>query len=134
MINELSHRTTVTEVFGQDYVSKDVKRLQELDTLIEKTFRENHDPEYYSRKLNVSLRQLNRLVFRYHGKTVYQRLQDRIHREAEKLLKHTTLTTKEIAYELGLYDPAHFCKCFKRVSGMTPLEFRRENQMLVMVR
>lgn len=37
-------------------------------------------------------------------------------------LKHYTFI-KEIAYNMGFYDPAHFSNCFKKLTGMTPGEF-----------
>ena len=44
---------------------------------------------------------------------------------AIELLRHTDLTVKQIAYELGFEDPNYFCRVFKKEEKMTPLETRR---------
>lgn len=44
---------------------------------------------------------------------------------ATRLLRETDLAIGEIANAAGFYDPAHFCRVYKRETGMTPLEFRR---------
>jgi len=46
-----------------------------------------------------------------------------------KLLKHTSLTSKAVTYEIGLADPSYFTKWFKEVSGLHPGEFRRKYQV-----
>ena len=61
----------------------------------------------------------------YFKKTLYELLQDRIHREAVFLLSQTTLTAKEICYELGVCDPGHFTRSFKLVEGVRVREFRK---------
>jgi AraC-like DNA-binding protein len=104
--------------------------VDELCALIEKRFKEERDPAYYSNQLSISLKRLNRLTNYYFQKTVYQLLQDRLHHEAELLLKHTTLTAKQIALELGVCDPAHFSKCFKKITGKSPLQYRRKHNFL----
>src|SRR5688500_1677528 len=98
-------------VFQASYVPADFQIVLNLQELIEVHFKDKRDPEYYSSSLNISLKRLNRLTMAYSHKSVYQLLQDRLHREAELLLKHTTLTAKQIAFELGVCDPAHFSKC-----------------------
>jgi AraC-like DNA-binding protein len=103
--------------------------VDELRVLIEKHFKDHHNPLYYSKQLHISLKRLNRLTNYYHQKTVYELLQHRLHHEAELLLKHTTLTAKEIAFELGVCDPAHFSKCFKKLTGKSPLQYRRKNHL-----
>jgi two-component system response regulator YesN len=40
--------------------------------------------------------------------------------KAEKLLKESPMSVKEIAFTLGFQDPAYFSKLFKKVKGMLP--------------
>jgi len=44
---------------------------------------------------------------------------------AETLLRATPLSSSEIAAHCGFYDHAHFCRLFKRRTGVTPGQFRR---------
>ena len=51
-------------------------------------------------------------------------IKDRILLEAKRLLVHTTLTAKEIGYELGYEDPAYFSRLFVQKTGETPSGYR----------
>lgn len=133
MCNDSPKRPSISDVFGADYIAPDLKILQNLNVLIEKNYKHQKAPDYYCNCLNISLKRLNRLVDLYHQRTVYQHIQYRVFMEAERLLRHTTLTAREISFELGLCDQAYLCRKFKRITGMTPIEFRKKYQVLVLV-
>lgn len=44
---------------------------------------------------------------------------------AEKMLRETFLSVKEIRAELGNLDRTHFSRAFKKFRGVTPAQFRR---------
>lgn len=46
---------------------------------------------------------------------------------AQKLLRSTQLSVKEIAYQAGFRDPNYFSKVFKRHTGVNPSEFRNSS-------
>lgn len=48
--------------------------------------------------------------------------------EAGKLLRDTKLSITEICYQCGFSDSSYFGKAFRKAYGMTPLEFRSQNQ------
>ena len=48
----------------------------------------------------------------------------RIHRAME-LLRTTSLTSSEIAYQIGYHNPRYFYSVFRKVAGLPPNEFRR---------
>ena len=45
---------------------------------------------------------------------------------AKDMLKYTSLSIKEISYEIGIQNPFYFCRLFKKIEGMTPSEFRKK--------
>ncbi len=45
--------------------------------------------------------------------------------EAQRLLATTPATMSEIAAAIGFYDQSHFTKRFRKITGMTPLAYRR---------
>ncbi|MCX7656384.1 helix-turn-helix domain-containing protein [Treponema sp. J25] len=47
---------------------------------------------------------------------------------AETLLKTTALSIKEIAFQVGYQDPNYFSKIFKKIKGVSPSTFGREEQ------
>lgn len=46
---------------------------------------------------------------------------------AKKLLEHSYLRVKEIAYQVGFMDNSHFVRDFKHAYGMTPAQYRIQN-------
>ena len=46
---------------------------------------------------------------------------------AENMLKHTNVSLLEISEKVGFYDAAHFSRTFKRIKGISPLEYRNKN-------
>lgn len=113
------------DTFSRDNLPQDIRLVMNLQTLIENNYKTNRDPGFYSQLLNISLKRLNRLVALYLGSTVYQLLQDRVHVEVICLLKFSTLSVKQISFELGVCDPSYFSRCFKKITGMRPLKFRK---------
>jgi AraC family transcriptional regulator of adaptative response / methylphosphotriester-DNA alkyltransferase methyltransferase len=65
------------------------------------------------------------------GKSPCEFLENRILSEAQWLLKDTDLPIKEIGYKFLYNDPTNFTKFFKNMSGITPLQYRRNNQLKV---
>jgi AraC-like DNA-binding protein len=47
--------------------------------------------------------------------------------EAIKLLKKKDVTITDIALDTGFYSSQHFSTTFKKLTGYTPSEFRKNN-------
>lgn len=92
--------------------------------LLGQHYRKHHDVGYYADILSCPPRQLSIHVKRATGKTAKALIEDRLILEAKRNLRFTTLSIKEIAYELGYADPSYFSKAFKRVTGTTPQKFK----------
>ena len=48
---------------------------------------------------------------------------------ARQLISKSRMTFAEIAYSVGFTDPKYFTKCFKKQTGMTPSEYRSQEQV-----
>ena len=46
--------------------------------------------------------------------------------QAKKLLKNSDMKSADIAYEVGFNDPHYFSFIFKKVTGMSPREWRNK--------
>ncbi|WP_316834747.1 AraC family transcriptional regulator [Pedobacter nutrimenti] len=112
------------EHFKDGYLPPDVKVVLLLQELLERHFREEHDPKFYVQRVGMSERRLNGLLKKFLGRTIYQLIQDRIHEEAVKLLLYTTLTVKEISYGLGVCHPSWFSRHFRKLTGLNPRQYR----------
>lgn len=85
-----------------------------------------HTVQEYADLLNVSSRTLTKYVAQSTYCTPLQMINDRIVLEAKRRLQHTSMSVKQIGYELGFEDPSYFVKFFKRLTGKMPGTFRNE--------
>ncbi|MCG8582567.1 MAG: helix-turn-helix transcriptional regulator [Bacteroidales bacterium] len=92
--------------------------------LLEQKFRQEHSVNKYASELNISDKQLHKATTTLLDKTPKQIIDERIILESKRLLVHSSMAIKEIAYELGYDEPSNFIKYFRKHSGITPSEFR----------
>jgi AraC family transcriptional regulator, transcriptional activator of pobA len=98
--------------------------LKDFRNLLEKNFLQWHKVNEYADAMNISPDYLNNVVKSSIGKTAKELILQRIILEAKRMGLHTTLSSKEIAYELGYDDPSHFSKLFKKETDLSFTEFR----------
>lgn len=70
---------------------------------------------------------LSRVFKEKTGKTFSSYLFELRMEEAEKLVRHTDLKAYEIAERVGIADPHYFSSCFKKYTGMSVSEFKKQN-------
>ena len=47
---------------------------------------------------------------------------------AEDLIVRSNLTFSQVSFSVGFSDPKYFTKCFKKETGMTPSEYRKQKR------
>jgi AraC-like DNA-binding protein len=88
--------------------------------------------EHVSKQMGISSRTLSRRL--KDNNTNYQGLVNEVkHQRASNYLKTTMLSIEEIATLLGFNDSANFRRAFTIWTGMTPSQFRNENNDKIMV-
>lgn len=81
-----------------------------------------------SNKVYITPQYLSRLFRRFLGCSAYEYLTTyRINKAKEQLLMNPRMKIQEIAPWVGFSDTSHFIFMFKKVTGITPLEFRMMN-------
>jgi AraC family transcriptional activator of pobA len=75
--------------------------------------------------LQITPIHLNRICKEITNKPALQIVHEHAIQEAEKYLKHTSLTIAEIAYSLNFEYPNYFSKLFKKYRKLTPLQYRK---------
>lgn len=100
-----------------------VKRFKQL---IEEKCKENLSVKDYANLLAISPNYLSETVKSVTGRTSTDLINDRMILEIKRLLKHTDMGISEIAYSLNFADQSYFSKYFKKLTGLSPLEFRNE--------
>ncbi|WP_333889146.1 helix-turn-helix transcriptional regulator [Sphingobacterium siyangense] len=83
-------------------------------------------PSQYASALSISTAHLNDTVKSLTGSSISVHIQQASIMEAKRLLYFTDNAVREIAYEVGYEDPVYFGKLFKKVTNLTPLEFRKK--------
>ncbi|QMU26826.1 AraC family transcriptional regulator [Adhaeribacter radiodurans] len=120
------HRAYLEQQPDPDVANASQSLWQQLDTFLEKHFKEHQPVSFYAEKLNITEKQLNEASKNTFGKTTSSLIQDRIILEARRLLIHSPLTITQIAAELGYFDNSYFGRFFKKHTGKTPEQFRQE--------
>ena len=99
--------------------------IRSFNLLVEEHFKEHHQVQDYANLMNRSPKTLSNLFSKSKGPTPLQVIKARIIQEAKRLLKYTSSSTKEIAYELGFDDPASFSRFFKNNVGESPTGYKK---------
>lgn len=80
----------------------------------------------FARELSISTVHLNRVCHTVAGKSASLLLQEYAVASAKKLLAHTSYSVSDIAYQLNFTDPGYFARLFKKLTGKTPVAFRKD--------
>ncbi len=83
-----------------------------------------HSIDFYASEMCVSNNYLSFLVKQASGLTAKEWIDKAIIAQAKMLLKTTDLQNAQISHRLNFTNPSFFNKFFKRVTGMTPVEYR----------
>lgn len=81
---------------------------------------------HYAKILNTSPQNLNTACRKSASQSAAEVLSDHILAQAKRLLVYTNNSVTEIAANLDFSDTSHFVKYFKRLTGFTPLAYRKQ--------
>ena len=81
---------------------------------------------YFADKVCLSPNYFGDLVKKETGKSPQEYIQNKIIDTAKDMLADTEMTVNQIADELGFQYSQHFNRVFKKITGRTPGEYRRE--------
>lgn len=93
---------------------------------VELKFKQHHKVLEYAQQLHVNANYLNDVVKQTIGQTAKEYISQRIALEAKREAIHSTISSKELAFELGFNDQAHFAKFFKQQTGISFSEFKKQ--------
>jgi AraC family transcriptional regulator, transcriptional activator of pobA len=94
--------------------------------LLKKYYKTWKQPAQYAAALTITVAHLNDIVKALTGHSVSTHIQQASILEAKRLLYFTDNSVKEISYETGYDEPVYFGKLFKKMTKLTPLEFRKQ--------
>lgn len=83
-------------------------------------------PSEFADKMNMTTSYLNDTVRAVTGFPVTYYIQQELMREAQRLLRYSSLSVKEIGNTLGFEDEKYFNRLFSKVIGISPGAFRKK--------
>lgn len=101
------------------------KRIHEFLYLLENHFLTERKAGFYADKLNLSPKRLNQILKEKLGKTITQLLHERLIMEARHELYVSNKSIMEIGIHLGFSDKSYFSRFFRKITGMSPENYKR---------
>lgn len=105
-------------------INCDYEIFLKFKNAIEKQFAVSRQVNDYCNRLSVTYRKLSQVTKNYIGKTPKEFIDERVVLEVKRLLTHTSMSIKEIAYTVGFDEPTNLTKFFKSYTDMAPSSFR----------
>jgi AraC-like DNA-binding protein len=107
-------------------VASEHKSISIFKSLVDKHYKTHKTIGFYADQLGMTNRSLSNLCSKELGRPASSIISERLVMESKRLLRYTSNTISEIAFELQYTDPSHFVKFFKSKTNLTPMEFRKK--------
>lgn len=115
---------------GENPPTRAAQVVQEFKDLVKLHYKRIKRPVAYAELLNISVSHLNDTVKALTGYSSTYLLQQEVIGEAQRQLRYTTKTGKEIAFDLGYDDYKYFIRLFSKIVGHSPAVFRKATKRL----
>jgi AraC-like DNA-binding protein len=99
--------------------------LRNFRKLVEQNYMQLRLPKEYAALLYVTPNYLNAFCRHMLGKSAGEIIRDRVLLEAKRLLTNADMSIATIAWQLNFADNSYFTKFFKKYTGSTPEDFRK---------
>lgn len=111
---------------SKDESRQDVHFLRKFSKLVEENYKTHHTVADYAEMLFITPKSLSKKIGLLSKETPNDIIKNRIILESKRLLAHTNMTVKEIAYSLNYEDDAYFVRFFTKNTGISPMSFRKQ--------
>ncbi len=113
------------ELLGQ---RTDVSLVRRFQDLVEKHVKKEKQVAFYADQLNIGSKKLTNLTKETLGTTPKELITKELLRVSKKLLVESSLSIKQVAWELGYTDVNNFSTFFLKETSLTPTEYRKRWQ------
>jgi len=120
----LSTRLAKEQLIVKTLDNDQIDVIRKFNYLVDLHFKTKRRVSDYAEMLFKSPKTLSNLFSLYNHRSPQQIILDRIALEAKRLMNYTDKQNQEIAFDLGFNDGAHFSRFFKKMTQMTPSEYR----------
>ena len=111
---------------AEDVQQADVQFLRKFSKLVEQHFKTLHTVADYADLLCITPKNLSKKISLVSKESPNDIIKNRIILESKRLLAHTKMNVKEIAYTLNYEDDAYFVRFFTKHTGISPTSFRKQ--------
>jgi len=111
--------------------SEGLRLFRMFTDLIEEHYCEHWPLSKYTGQMGISESRLNLICRNISNNSPKKLINERLLQEVKRLLIFSTLTGKEICYQLGFSDPAYFSRFFKRNAGLTVQQYRMSGAPII---
>lgn len=111
----------------KDIVSKK-EFLEKVDNILDQLMsNQNLSVNHVADELHIQVQQLRRLLILTTGFTSSEYIKNyRIERAKKLLINYNFISVAKIGFMCGFDEPTHFSRFFKHITGITPLEYRKQ--------
>jgi len=104
-------------------LNANLSKFVEFKLMVETNLTEQPSINTIAEKLSLTTNSLYRIVKEYSGTSPKDFFTNRLMIEAQRKLRYSNLSVKELAYELGFNDPDYFSRLFKKSTGTSVSDF-----------
>ena len=108
--------------------ARSIEITKTFKQILRRNFKSMKRPSAFAAKMNISVSHLNDTVRSVTGFPVTYYIQQELMKEAQRLLRYSALTVKEIADILGFEDSQYFNRLFSKIIGISPGAFRKKSE------
>lgn len=106
----------------------DVSLVRRFQELVEKHVKKEKQVAFYADQLNIGSKKLTNLTKETLGTTPKEVITSELLRVSKKLLVESSLSIKQVAWDLGYTDVNNFSTFFLKETALTPTEYRKRWQ------
>ena len=104
------------------------RRVQKVQQMMRNSPSERRSLGEYAASVNLSVWRLCRIFRAQTGMSPIEYLRSLKMERARQLLQTSFLSVRDITRHVGLGDPSHFARDFKKTYGVTPTEYRNMSE------
>ncbi|MBO5186374.1 MAG: AraC family transcriptional regulator [Prevotella sp.] len=114
-----------TKLFMEKRRSRDREIFDDFIMHVNADNGRGHSVGHYAGKMCLSERYLGSVVSKTSGTSVKEWIDKAVVTKAKVMLRHTDMPVGRISDALGFANDSFFCKFFRRMTGITPMRYRR---------
>jgi AraC-like DNA-binding protein len=128
IILQLISRFLNSRTFNSNAPDPIASKILEAMRYIQVT-KENLTVSYLAERANLHQDYFSRLFLRYAGQRPLSYIHEKRIERAQYLIATTDLSYTAIAEEIGFENLSHFSKVFKKITSLTPGEYKKQNRV-----